>query len=134
MRIERFTELSEIYGADLRRWPESERNAAEDVARNSVEAAALLERAAELDTFLDTSRVSAPSGALRERIVGAAPVRRRLSLAGFIWRGVGLAGMGLAGAAAGMMLAGLLVSARPLDEDTYAMTAFGMPFDQGEVQ
>lgn len=134
MRIQRFTELSEIYGADLRRWPEAERGTAEEVARNSVEAAAVLARAAELDTFLDMSRVSAPSAALRECIVGAAPVRRRLSLASFIWRGLGLAGMGLAGAATGMMLAGLLVSARPLDEDTYAMTAFGTPFDQGEVQ
>lgn len=134
MRIQRFIELSEIYGADLRRWPEAERAAAEDAARNSVEAASALTRAAELDAFLDMSNVPAPTATLRERIGNSAPARRPISLVGLLWRGVGLAGMGIAGAAAGMLLAGLLVSARPLDEETYAMTAFGTPFDQGEVQ
>ena len=75
MDVPRFTALLEAYGADPERWPATERNAALAYSRRSAEAAATLERAANLDTLLDKGLrdVSVPDD-LTGRILALAPV------------------------------------------------------------
>src|SRR5690606_38596004 len=82
MDLERFEHLADAYGADLRRWPEAEREAA---------------------------RRPAPSHALRERVIadaaGAHLGRRGGLLGPFAWMsGAGWAAAACAGVAFGMVL------------------------------
>ena len=55
MTIERLKALAEAYGADLRRWPASERPFAESLIATDAAARAALEEAAALDVLLDAS-------------------------------------------------------------------------------
>jgi hypothetical protein len=74
MNIQRFEQLVEAYGADPKRWPSSEREAARALAHAQAEhCGPLLEAAHVLDQALDCAPVGAPSLALRERVIGAAP-------------------------------------------------------------
>ncbi|MBD0413215.1 hypothetical protein [Oryzicola mucosus] len=137
MHSQRFHDLTDSYGSDLRRWPEADRAAAQSfIDAHPEEAHAALAGAADLDRLLDRSSVPAPSAALRERIIASAPRRAAAGLGGFLWRGLGLAGIGVAGAAAGMVLAGFVVTHSPYDADdgAYAVTAFTLAADEGDVQ
>jgi len=103
MDADRFNTLAAAYGGDLRRWPEAERAAAEDFRRRQPEAArTMLEEAADLDFALDAWRVAAPSAALREAVLAAAPKPRTRR------RGLGLWLSG-AGFAAAATVAGVVV-------------------------
>lgn len=110
MTPERFHTLVDAWGADPRRWPEHERADALAWARaHRDQADAALASALELDAWLARDFIEPPSRTLIERIVtsgpGAAklaqPVRKDGSRRRFWWSGVGLAGVGLAGALAG---------------------------------
>ncbi|MFD2430767.1 hypothetical protein ACFSUK_27275 [Sphingobium scionense] len=65
MTPERFAALADAYGADLRRWPSHEQDAAQAMlATDPANARDVLARAATLDGLLDRHRVPAPSSAL----------------------------------------------------------------------
>lgn len=53
MTLERFKELLDAFGADLRRWPEAERAAARALIAQAPEAQAALAAARRLDRLLD---------------------------------------------------------------------------------
>ena len=105
MDARRFAALAEAYGGDLRRWPQAERGAAAAFA-SSETGQAISRRAHTLDALLDSYRVRHPGKALHDTILRTADryiVRRRRQR---FWRlGLGLAGIGLAGAIAGLALA-----------------------------
>lgn len=73
MNAERFSQLVEAYGADARRWPVSERAAAEAfrLARPD-EGARLLAEADAIDGLLHAAPRPVVSHALRERVLAAA--------------------------------------------------------------
>jgi hypothetical protein len=74
MSAERFAALAASCGADLARWPQSERDAARAQLRDSASARDLIARQAALDALLDALPAPAlPSAALRERILADAP-------------------------------------------------------------
>lgn len=129
MTPERFRDLTDIYGADLRRWPEAEREAARACRRDhSADAEAALAWASALDRRLDRHRVAPPGAALHARIVASAPGAARSQRRMRIWRqGAGFAGLGLAGALAGALMIGVLVpitTQNDGDDGVYTMTAF----------
>lgn len=110
----RLGELAEAYGADWRRWPEAEREAARALLATDLAAERLLFAERQLDAALDLAPRLEVSAALRERVVAAAPrpvtgpfasLRARWRRAGASGRSVWLSGMGVAAA----VCAGLLV-------------------------
>ena len=127
MNSERFAALAAAYGGRLHAWPQAERAAAAAFARTE-EGAAILQRAGGLDALLSCYAVRAPAPALQARIVSDAMARSaRRQRARLWWSGLGLAGVGLAGALAGTVVAAVVApSAKP---DTYVSgagsTAFG---------
>jgi len=74
--LDRFRTIVDAFGADPSRWPETEKEAALFFLANSVEAAAIVDRAAQLDKMLDRVPLLQPSPEL-ERIVAAIPERPR---------------------------------------------------------
>jgi hypothetical protein len=104
MDRERFAALVDAFGADFRRWPEAERDAARAFrAAQPAVCEALLAEAAGLDAALDEIAALQPSAALRERILASAPRTRRplISLGRFRRAAPWLApGAGLAAACA----------------------------------
>ena len=61
MKAERLHELADAYGADLRRWPASERAFAESLLAADPSLREVLDQAAALDALLDTAPAPAPS-------------------------------------------------------------------------
>ena len=126
MDVRRFAALAEAYGGDLRRWPQAEQAAAILFSQRE-EGRALLGHAARLDAALDRYRVEAPSRVMHAEIIEGAAVplrqgrRRRLW-----WLGFGLAGVGLAGAVAGLAL--VTVVTPDVQSDHYVMDANATSF------
>ncbi len=87
MNAERFSQLVEAYGADARRWPLAEREAAEAFRKTRPEEAArLLAEAEAVDALLDAAPRPVVSAALRERVLAAAAgagLKARRPLFGF---------------------------------------------------
>ena len=113
MNLERFRQIVNAYGADARRWPAGERDAAlAFAAENPGLCGAVLEEAGELDAWLASDTIEPAGAALTARIVASAPVgqatrpRRR-----FVWSGLGFAGIGLAGALAGALAVAVFMPA-----------------------
>ena len=80
MNRERFAALVDAFGADLRRWPDSERDAARAFrAAQPFVCEPLLAEASRLDAMLDGLDAPHPSAALRERILASAAQARRPS-------------------------------------------------------
>ncbi|SDQ49010.1 hypothetical protein [Brevundimonas sp. 374] len=104
MKAERLHELADAYGADLRRWPASERAFAESLIAADPSLKAVLDEAAALDALLDAAPRPVPSAALTARILAAAPrAKNRLDKA--IWYlGAGWAAAACAGVIAGVGL------------------------------
>ena len=142
MTPERFRTIVEAYGADARRWPATERDAARDwAARHPAQAGALLAESADIDDWLDSDRVAPPRAELFDRVIASAPAPRRwtfwprfparwprLAVAGV---GVSLAG-GVAGAfAVSFFLLSAAPSATATHESTYMTTGFGSPTSEG---
>ena len=130
MTPERFQDLTEICGAEPRRWPEAPRKAAFAYMRDhAAEAEAALANASALDRMLGRHFVVPPSAALHELIVASAPKAARVTWqhARLWWQGAGFAGLGLAGALAGALIIGsfLPIDMQSDDDDgAYTITAF----------
>ncbi|RWC48428.1 MAG: hypothetical protein EOS55_11585 [Mesorhizobium sp.] len=127
MDAKRFATLAEAYGGDLRRWPETERMTGTVFAASEA-GEAILKQAGTLDTLLDSYRVDAPGKALHDSIVQVAGrhlVQRRRQR--FWWLGLGLAGIGLAGAVAGLALVTIVTPELQPDQTVLdaSVTAFG---------
>jgi hypothetical protein len=125
---ERFRKLTEIYGAEPRRWPAAERKSALAYMLNhAAEAKAVLAESLALDDILDRYDVALLGAALREQIIGSAPVRPAAPKRSFWWQSVGLAGIGLAGALAGALVVTVLmpIHRQAADDDSgYVITVF----------
>jgi len=117
----RFETLAQTYGADLRRWPPDERDAAREVRETHPELwTAALAEADALDVLLDFFVAPAASPALQARILARAPRGRAQArarwLAGF---GVGAA---LATSCAAGLAAGLAVAPTAFVRERLAST------------
>ena len=115
MTRERFEYLADAYGGDLRRWPETEREAARALAATDLQAATLLREADGLDALLDAAPRVVASHALRERVIAAAAGaglgRRRRGLGVMAWlSGAGWAAAACAGAVFGVVLTGQMTA------------------------
>jgi hypothetical protein len=107
MKAERLHALAEAYGADLRRWPASERAFAESLIAADPSLKSVLDQAAALDALLDASPAPTPSVDLAARILAAAPKikARRFHLDRIaLYLGAGWAAAACAGVVAGVGL------------------------------
>jgi hypothetical protein len=129
MTPERFAELVEIYGAELRRWPEEQRDAASlCMETHPEETARALQAARWLDGSLDRYAMPRPGTGLTKAIIDASPPLRAAARRMRLWRqGAGFAALGLAGALAGALAIAVLIpmTAPPDENSAYAMTVFG---------
>jgi hypothetical protein len=130
MTSERFAELVEIYGAEPRRWPQAQRQAAIAFTEDHPgETATILETARKLDEALARYVVPGPSTKLIRMVMESAPSIQAAARRVRLWRqGASFAAVGLAGALAGALAIAVLVpmSSSPRNEDggAYAVTAF----------
>lgn len=140
MTAERFLALVAAYGADCRRWPESERAAAEAYAATHAGAAArALAEAEALDALLRRSPVPQVPTALRDRVIAAAATAgSRAGRAGRLWIdrlslafGAGWAAAACAGVVAGVMLTGHVTADAQADAVLYQASLLGV--DDTEV-
>ena len=122
MSLERFGGLADAYGGIVARWPESVREAAEQMATQPA-AIAILARASALDDALDTWAIPAASGVFLDRVLASAPfpARNIARRAPLWWSGVGIAAA-LAGAAAGAVTVAMIP---PVDTSSSGNTLFG---------
>ena len=125
MTPERFRALLDSCGADLRRWPEAERDAARALLEcGPADLRAARTEAAMLDRDLDAHEIAAPAAALLDRIAGQAvsspsdEEARPWWRAAPFWPRAGWAIAGVAGAFAGA----IVVSVALGDGDTGAAT------------
>lgn len=111
MSLERFEDLAEIYGGDIARWPEGEREAARAVLATKAERLApVLAAAAQLDRLLDLAPAQSPDAALIGRLISAAP---RPAAAGPRWIAGLSAALGLSAAAFAGVFVGVAVERSP---------------------
>jgi hypothetical protein len=105
MELTRFGELLDAYGGDPRRWPATERDAALALLAASPIARTQQQAAAWVDAGLDAYTVTAPSAALRARVIASAGQSRRgwRAIVTQLWRDLG--GWQLAGPAFAASLA-----------------------------
>ena len=84
MTPERFEQLADAWGADLRRWPAQEQAAAHALMEQPAfapAARAVLARANELDTLLGSHAVAPPSAALASAVLAGLQARPGLATA-----------------------------------------------------
>jgi hypothetical protein len=128
MNAGRFAAILEAYGAEPRRWPASERAAAEAFAA-TPEGRRSLAAAATLDDALLAHAVPPPGPELRARVLAARP-RERGGLWGLApWRFGWAPGAGLAAAGVAGLLFGAVLSHGPTDPRTDALLAETETFD-----
>lgn len=131
MTRQRFEDLADAYGGDLRRWPEAEREAGRALAATDAEADALLRQADRLDALLDAAPRLAASHALREQVIAAAAGaglgrRRRGPIGVLTWlSGAGWAAAACAGAAFGVVLTGQMTADIRADTVLYQASLSG---------
>ena len=112
MNAQRFQNLAEAYGADLRHWPEAERGAARAfMGADPHGAERLLFEARQMDLVLDASSRAVVSHDLRERVIAMAATaglkpRARFAFGHLAWA----SGAGWAAACAAGVLVGLNLS------------------------
>ena len=80
MNLQRFAAIIESYGAEARRWPASERTAAEALLRDSLAARAMLGEATAMDRLLDAVPALASTPDLRGSVLAQAPRKSQISL------------------------------------------------------
>lgn len=121
----RFEYLLEAYGADTRRWPADEREAAAAFA-TAEDVATLMQHASALDAALDGTRAESPdTSLLAARILAFAPKRQRLAMDRYApWA---LAACALFGIAIGYG-GGMFAPPAGMDE-AYFVMALESPFD-----
>ena len=125
MTAERLQTLAEAYGADLRRWPASDRAFAESLLAADPSLRAMLDEAAALDALLDASSAPTPSADLAARVLAAAPKprARRFRLDRIVWYlGAGWAAAACAGVVAGVGLTTHLTANERADAVLYQST------------
>lgn len=140
MTSERFLALVAAYGADARRWPETERAAARAFAADhpSLAGPALAEADA-ADALLHESRTPQPSMALRDRVIAsAAGAGLRARREGRRWldrlaltMGAGWAAAACAGIVAGVMMTSWLTADAQAEAVLYQASLLGV--DDAEV-
>ena len=111
MSPERFHDLVQAYGADLRRWPAAEREGAARLLNTEPALHLALAEAAQLDALLDAHSLPAPDPALTRRVLASAPAAAARPLGW--WAGAGFAAIGLAGSLAGALGVSLLLQTLP---------------------
>lgn len=122
MDLRRFAALCDAYGGTIARWPEPERRPAAALAR-TAEGEMLLARADRLDTTLSAWTTTVPQ-TLCDAILNDVPIQHRRTPIALWWSG--LAGLTLAGAAAGALAVAVLPTPSvPGDDGGYADTALG---------
>lgn len=140
MTSERFVALISAYGADARRWPESERTAAQAYLNAQPEAArAALAEADAVDALLHAAPTPQVSIALRDRVIAsAAEAGLKARKHGRLWLdrlalafGAGWAVAACAGVAAGVIMTGHLTADAQADAVLYQATLQGV--DDSEV-
>lgn len=134
MKAQRLHALAEAYGADLRRWPASERGFAESLIAADPSLKAVLDEAAALDALLDAAPAPAPSAALVARVLAAAPKARRPRLhldRIALYMGAGWAAAACAGVVAGVGLTSELTANERADAVLYQSSLTGV--DDTEV-
>ena len=140
MTAERFLALVAAWGADRRRWPESERAAAEAfAAAHPGTAGPALAEADALDALLNRAPTPQVSTALRDRVLAAAATAgNRAGRAGRLWIdrlslafGAGWAVATCAGVAAGVMLTSHFTADAQADAVLYQASLLGV--DDTEV-
>jgi hypothetical protein len=112
LTLERFQDLADAFGGDVARWPEADRAAGLAFARAEPSAtAAILAEASALDRLLAASPGPAPSLALREAVIAAAPRPRRRAIdRRWVGLGASLAAASIAGVLAGAAAAPIAAS------------------------
>nr|WP_295113675.1 hypothetical protein [uncultured Caulobacter sp.] len=109
MPIGRFEDLAEIYGGEIARWPEGEREAARALlAAHPERLSPRLANAAQLDRLLDLAPAQSVDAALLGRLIAAAPQASgaaRRWIAG-LGAALGLSAAAFAGVLVGVSLAG----------------------------
>lgn len=140
MTSDRFIALAAAYGADQRRWPESERDAARAFMAAEPEVArAALSEADAVDALLHAAPTPVVSMALRDRVIASAAQaglkagrqgRRWLDRLTLIF-GAGWAAAACAGVAAGVIMTGHLTADAQADAILYQSTLQGV--DDSEV-
>ena len=140
MTSERFLALVAAYGADARRWPEAEREAARAFAAAQPDAAVpALADADAADALLHASKVDFPSMALRDRVIASAAVAGlKARRQGRLWLdrlaltlGAGWAAAACAGIVAGVMMTSYLTADAQADAVLYQASLLGV--DDAEV-
>lgn len=133
MKAERLHELADAYGADLRRWPASERAFAESLLAADPSLKAVLDEAAMLDALLNAAPAPVPSATLTARVLAAAPKRKaRGRLGRAVWYlGAGWAAAACAGVVAGVGLTTHLTADARADAVLYQSSLTGV--DDTEV-
>lgn len=108
MSADRFAALAAAYGGEIERWPEEERASAEIFAKTPVGASALA-AAGGLDHLLDAYALKARNDGLGDRILTRFARRSRMrKWFRFSSAGLGLVGVGIAGALAGSIAIAVL--------------------------
>lgn len=120
MTPERFEQLAEAYGSDLRRWPQVEQAKAQRLRQERpIWTRECLGSAADLDDLLSLYRVEAPSMALGERVMAVAPRLQRSLWSKLLgeWGGwgMGLAAAGVAGLMVGIGSVSLMMADQSTD-------------------
>ena len=111
MSLERFEDLAEIYGGDIARWPEGQREAARALLAVEPERLApVLAAASQLDRLLDLAPAQRPDAALIGRLISAAP---QPAAAGRRWITGLSAAFGLSAAAFAGVFVGVAVERSP---------------------
>lgn len=140
MTAERFLALVAAYGADRRRWPDSERAAAEAFAAAHADISRPgLAEADAVDALLHRSPTPQVSMALRDRVLtAAASAGGRAGRAGRVWIdrlslafGAGWAAAACAGVVAGVMVTGHVTA--DLQADAVLYQASLLAIDDTEV-
>ena len=140
MTPERFTALVSAYGADARRWPESERATAQAfMAAEPETTRAVLAEADALDALLHAAPAQQVSMALRDRVIAsAAEAGLKARKQGRIWLdrlalalGAGWAVAACAGVAAGVLMTSHLTADAQADAVLYQASLLGV--DDTEV-
>lgn len=110
MKRDRLIELADAHGADLRRWPDAERDAARALLDTDPAARDVLAQAAALDDLLDAAPRPMVSAELRDRVIVSAAKaglrpRARFHIGRLLWwSGAGWAAAACAGVVFGVGL------------------------------
>lgn len=130
MTPERFAHLADAYGASLHRWPIAERASAQALLDSGdASAQAALREVSWLDAQLDSHSLAYADPVLARQIRDSAPRRQSFWSRYANWLSpAGLVGAGLAGIAAGVLVASMSVPLPMLSSEVLPSV-----FDQGDA-